>query len=199
MAKPDQRAARPLIDRPTQIFIALAVISALAVAIVKSPDAAIGAITTALELFLTIVPLIAIGLFLGGLVKEIADPEKVAPILGARSGLRGLVIASAIGALTPGGPFAAFPIVYAIFVAGADVGAVVAFLTGWSLIALHRVVVWELPLLGPDFVALRVAVSLPLPIVAGLIARGLSRNFAALSIAAPAEAPRPAQRERGQR
>jgi hypothetical protein len=39
-------------------------------------------------------------------------------------------------------------------------------------------VIWELPFLGHDFVLLRVLVSLPLPVVAGLLARALLRRQA---------------------
>ena len=189
MAKITPRTNRPIVDRPTLIFVGVAVVSAAAVWFFKSAADAQRSVFGALTLFVTIAPMIVIGLFLGGLVKEIANPEKVAPVLGSRSGFRGLALATVIGALTPGGPFAAFPIVYAIFAAGADVGAVVAFLTGWSLIALHRVVIWELPLLGPDFVVLRVIVSLPLAILAGAFARQLSANFKALRVTPPGGEP----------
>jgi hypothetical protein len=37
-------------------------------------------------------------------------------------------------------------------------------------------VVWELPFLGHDFVALRVLASLPLPLAAGLLARAIARR-----------------------
>jgi uncharacterized membrane protein YraQ (UPF0718 family) len=162
-----------LVDRTTIVFLVLALISATALATLRAPSAAVDAIGAALTLFLKIAPLIVIGLFLGGLVKAMTRPEQIAPWLGAQSGWFGLVLASLLGAVTPGGPFAAFPIVYALFAAGADIGAVVAFLTGWSLLALHRVVIWELPLVGAEFVGLRLLVSLPLPILAGLLARRL--------------------------
>ncbi|MEM7774452.1 MAG: permease [Pseudomonadota bacterium] len=173
---PEPRRRMAVVDKTTLFYVLLALVSAALVWIIKSPAAMTDAVSGALLLFAAIAPMIVMGLFLGGLVKAIADPAKVAPILGQQSGLRGLALASILGALTPGGPFAAFPIVYAIFAAGADVGAVVAFLTGWSLIALHRVVVWELPLMGPDVVGLRILISLPLPVLAGLQARWLVRN-----------------------
>ena len=65
--------------------------------------------------------------------------------------------------------------VYALWVAGADAGALIAFISAWSLIGFNRLIVWELPLLGGEFTALRYIVCLPLPIVAGLIARWLGR------------------------
>lgn len=162
------------VDRTTFIFAALAIASATALAAVHTPEVALAAIGDALLLFAMIAPLIVIGLFLGGLVKGLTRPEQIAPWLGAQSGWFGLGLASLLGAVTPGGPFAAFPIVYALFAAGADIGAVVAFLTGWALLALHRVIIWELPLVGAEFVGLRLLVSLPLPILAGVLARKLA-------------------------
>ena len=56
---------------------------------------------------------------------------------------------------------------------GAAVGPVIAFVTAWSLLALHRVVVWEIPILGWRLTVLRYGVSLAIPVLAGLAARWL--------------------------
>ena len=50
-----------------------------------------------------------------------------------------------------------------------------AYLTGWSLLALHRLVAWEMPILGLRFSLVRYAVSIVLPVVAGVAARLLTR------------------------
>ena len=182
-------AQTKLIDRSTVFFVVLAIVAAGLVAWTKSTDAATAAIRSGLVLFAMIAPMIVMGLFLGGLVKAMADPNKVAPWLGAGSGLRGLGVATILGAITPGGPFAAFPIVFALFAAGADVGAVVAFLTSWALIAIHRVVIWELPLIGGDLVGFRLLVSLPLPLLAGWLARKLHKRIPALQVDGPVPSP----------
>jgi len=183
------RKHRPLIDGTMIFFIVLAIVAATAVGLTKGSAAVWRAAGATADLILTISATIAVGMLLGGLVREIVDPKRVSAALGASSGWRGLVIASALGAVMPGGPFVAFPIVYALFLAGADVGAVIAFLTSWSLIALQRVIVWELPLLGPEFVAIRMLVSLPMPLLAGFLARRLA--FGPLAIAVPRDvAPR---------
>lgn len=167
---------RPLIDGSAIFFIVLAIVAAAAVYWVKGWDALVAGVGSGAWLLVTVAPMIVLGLFLGGLTRELADPERVAPLLGAKSGWFGLVLATGLGALTPGGPFAAFPIVYALFLAGADVGAVIAYLTAWSVLALHRVIVWEIPLLGPEFSLLRTLASLPLPVLAGALARILARG-----------------------
>src|SRR5690606_38575407 len=148
----------------------------------KGADALASAGMRSFTLLMTVAPMIVVGLFLGGLVKELSDPERIAPVLGTRSGWKGLVLATALGAATPGGPFAAFPIVYALWLAGADIGAVVAYLTAWSVLGLHRLVIWELPLLGLDFVLARALASVPLPIAAGYVARLVFRLVPDLTI-----------------
>jgi hypothetical protein len=59
--------------------------------------------------------------------------------------------------------------------AGAGAGPVVAFVAAWALLALHRLVAWEIPLLGWRIAALRYAVCLALPVAAGLLARLVAR------------------------
>ena len=46
----------------------------------------------------------------------------------------------------------------------------IAYSTAWALYAIHRLVMWEVPLMPPRVVWLRAAVSLPLPFIAAAIA-----------------------------
>ena len=66
----------------------------------------------------------------------------------------------------------------AFLLIGADVGAIVAFMTSWMLLGFNRALVWELPFFGGDFIIWRSLVALPLPIVAGLLARLVVRLLA---------------------
>jgi hypothetical protein len=59
---------------------------------------------------------------------------------------------------------------------GADAGAVVAFIVSWTLIGYTRALVWELPFFGADFVIWRMAAAVPLPIIAGVLARIVVRS-----------------------
>jgi uncharacterized membrane protein YraQ (UPF0718 family) len=186
MAKPSGGApshGRPLLDATMSFFIGLAIAAALLVLALKGWGALRVALGHALTIIATVAPSIAVGLYLGGLAVQLADPKRIAPVLGAQSGWLGLLLATGLGSITPGGPFAAFPIVYALFLAGADIGAVVAYVTAWSVVGLHRVVVWELPLLGFDFTTARVVAGLPLPILAGALARLIARGR--LAVMAP--------------
>lgn len=41
----------------------------------------------------------------------------------------------------------------------------------WTLIGYGRVVAWELPIMGTDFVLWRIVISLPVPVLAGALGR----------------------------
>ena len=59
---------------------------------------------------------------------------------------------------------------------GAATGPLVAYVSGWGLLAVHRLVAWEIPILGPRFAFFRLGVTLLLPVLAGLVARALTRG-----------------------
>lgn len=117
----------------------------------------------------------AVSLMAAGVAQALIPKARVEALLGADAGLRGILTATAAGALTPSGPFVSMPLAAAMLRLGAAPGAVTAYLCAWSLLALHRFVAWELPLLGARFAALRYAVCLALPIAAGLLVRALQR------------------------
>jgi uncharacterized membrane protein YraQ (UPF0718 family) len=104
--------------------------------------------------------------------------ETVLRWVGAESGLLGILVATLAGVVCPGGPITIFPIAAAFVAIGADVGAAIAFITSWTLLGYARVLVWELPFFGGNFVIWRIIIALPLPIVAGLLARWLAAYLA---------------------
>lgn len=111
-----------------------------------------------------------------GLAEVLIPRDAIARVMGQDSGLSGILLATGAGALTPAGPFVALPIAAVMQASGAGPGPVVAYLTGWSLLALHRFVAWEIPILGPRFAFFRLGVTLLLPVLAGLVARALTRG-----------------------
>ncbi|MFM2130221.1 MAG: hypothetical protein RL477_1767 [Pseudomonadota bacterium] len=127
-----------------------------------------------IDMFVFLVPRMLGGMLLAGLIQVVLPPEVVSKWVGAESGFRGLIIATAVGALTPGGPMTSFPIVVAFYMSGADRGALVAYITAWSLIGLQRFMIWELPLLGPEIALYRVLAVFWMPVLAGVIARRLT-------------------------
>lgn len=110
-------------------------------------------------------------------VGVLVPKDKVARWLGSESGFGGLAIAGALGMITPGGPYASFPLVLSLSKAGADIGALIAFLTAWAASSASRLFIWEIPMLGFDFAILRFVVSIPLPLIAGFLARIVAMKY----------------------
>jgi hypothetical protein len=84
-----------------------------------------------------------------------------------------------MGAVLPGGPLTIYPVAGAFLLLGADVGTAVAFITAWNLLGYNRALIWELPFFGAEFVGWRIMIALPLPIIAGFVARLAARAIAA--------------------
>ena len=122
-------------------------------------------------LFGEMLPKVLAGCLIGAFVTLLLPREMVARWVGHESGFMGLLIAAFFGFLLPGGPITIYPVAGAFLIMGADAGAVVAFIVSWTLIGYTRALVWELPFFGADFVIWRILAALPLPIIAGVLAR----------------------------
>ncbi len=134
-------------------------------------DGVIEILTHDLSLFGGILPRVLAGCLLGAFIAEILPHEKVSRSLGPKSGLKGLLIGTAFGAILPGGPFTAYPVAAALLTVGADFGATIAMVVSWTLIGYGRAVAWELPIMGTEFTLWRIVISLPLPVLAGAFGR----------------------------
>ena len=155
-------------------MISIAVLVAICVVLVWRRDGLHGVTEILygdLALFGGILPRVLAGCLLGAFITEILPHEKVSRSLGPESGLKGLLIGTAFGAILPGGPFTAYPVAAALLTVGADFGATIAMVVSWTLIGYGRAVAWELPILGTDFTLWRIVLSVPIPILAGALGR----------------------------
>ncbi|HXX07407.1 MAG TPA: hypothetical protein VEJ43_04960 [Pseudolabrys sp.] len=125
--------------------------------------------------FLLLLPRIGVGVIGSGFVAEALPNDWVAPWLGPESGFLGVLIATVGGALTPGGPVVGFSLGAAALKSGAGAPQVIAYSTAWALYAIHRLIIWEVPMMPARMVWLRAAVSLPLPFMAAAFAIALGR------------------------
>jgi uncharacterized membrane protein YraQ (UPF0718 family) len=123
------------------------------------------------RLLLSILPKVILGCLIAALIRLLLARETIERFVGTESGLKGIALASLIGMLFPAGPFTIFPLAVVLLSSGADRGAAIAFISGWLLVGLNRAIIWEMPFLGPDFVLFRFMISLPMPVLLGLIAR----------------------------
>jgi uncharacterized membrane protein YraQ (UPF0718 family) len=128
------------------------------------------------DMLLRFGPVIIVSLLAAGFADRLLPRDMVQQWFGDAAGLRGIVIAAAAGMLTPSGPFISMPIAAVLLRSGASNAAVVAFVSAWALLAVHRLIAWEVPLLGWRFALVRYGVCLALPILAGLGSRLLLRS-----------------------
>lgn len=118
-----------------------------------------------------ILPLLVVAFTMAGLVQVVIPTELTAKWIGTESGARGLLLGSVLGAVTPGGPMTSFPIVAALWKAGADIAPIAAFVFSWSIIGVHRMIIWEMPLMGPKFTLSRLAAGILFPPLLGLLTK----------------------------
>ena len=129
------------------------------------------------NLILYVLPNLLIGFTLAGFLTLILPQELVAKWLGADAGFKGIAVGSLAGALTPGGPFTHFPILASLIGKGAAIGPVSAYISAWAMIGIHRIIIWEIPILGWRFVCVRVLSSIIFPLIIGAIAQRLADIF----------------------
>ena len=127
--------------------------------------------------FYVLVPRLIVAVLVSGFFSAIVPTELVAGSIGKESGMKGILIASLVGGFTPGGPIICFPIVVILYKAGAGIPPLIAFITAWSVFAFHRIVMYEIPVMGIRFAMLRLLSSLILPPVAGILAAIIEARF----------------------
>lgn len=143
----------------------------------KAPQKASQGLGAAVILFLEILPRMIAAFIFAGLVQVLAPQSLITNWMGHESGWRGLLIGMVLGSVTPGGPMTHFPIVAGLYKSGVGVGPLVSYLTAWSLFGMQRVIMWEMPFLGPSVVAVRALSSFFFPILAGWISSQLWLRF----------------------
>ncbi len=126
----------------------------------------------ALSITWKILPLLLFAFIVAGMIQALVPREAVAHWIGEESGWRGLIIGTLAGGVLPGGPYVTMPLAAGFIRAGAGIGTIVAFLTGWSLIALGRAPI-EIGVIGWKVWLIRLACSFFFPPLAGLIAHVL--------------------------
>ncbi len=142
--------------------------------IVLGQDAFTDVIVRDRELLADLLPRVAGAQILAGFVWVLLPRDRMSTFMTSNRGKRGLVLAAAAGAITPGGPASAFPFLAILAGSGADRGILVTYITSWALLGAQRIIVWDIPLMGIEFSIFRLLLSIPLPIIAGLLARRLA-------------------------
>jgi len=113
------------------------------------------------NLLLQIIPLLIFAFIIAGMIQVLIPHELISKWIGTESGFRGLLIGTAVGGFTPGGPYISLPIAAGLLRTGASVG-----------LAFSRLPL-EVGLLGWKFTLIRLACTFFFPVIAGLIANRL--------------------------
>jgi uncharacterized membrane protein YraQ (UPF0718 family) len=122
------------------------------------------------EMFLVNGPRVVVALLAAGFLSYFLPKDLIAEWLGHESGWQGILIGSVVGPFFPGGPLVIFPVLVALLKAGAGLPSVFAFLTSASVWGVHRIIMFEIPMMGPRFAAARMIASLALPPLSGFMA-----------------------------
>jgi uncharacterized membrane protein YraQ (UPF0718 family) len=162
-------------DKSFWVFAALAAATGILCYLLVGSEAVLSSVGDDALLFLDIVPKLIAAMLIAAFVQALLPRDRVADLIGERSGAQGIAIAATAGLATPGGPMTSFPLVYALHDLGTGRAALIAYVTSWSTLGLQRILSWELPLMGVEFALLRFVTSLPLPFVAAAISRFLPR------------------------
>ncbi len=118
--------------------------------------------------FVVLIPRVLIGVVGSGYVAAVMPQELISHWIGPNSGVVGILVATMAGAVTPGGAVVGFSVGAAALKSGAGAPQVIAYSTAWSLYTIQRLINWEIHMMPPRVVWLRAAISIPLPILAGI-------------------------------
>jgi len=166
-----------VVDRAFLIAALAAVGSAALLYEIEGGDAVRAALDDNARIFTLLVLFVPAVLLLAGFVEVMLPKGVVERWLGAGSGFKGIMVSSLAGMFTPGGPYLAFPLVLALYRAGADWAPLIAYITAWSLNSVARMLVFEIPFVGVELPMVRLLACIALPPLAGLAARWISRFY----------------------
>jgi uncharacterized membrane protein YraQ (UPF0718 family) len=154
------------------IAMAVILVALIGVAIWRGGGSLQKGLTFGGKTFLSTLPLLVFAFAIAGLVQVLIPREFIMKWLGPEAGLKGILLGTVAGGITPGGPYVSFPIVASLYKSGASVGTVVAFVTAWSVWAIARFPM-EIGLVGPKLAIVRFLSTLIVPPLAGLFAQAV--------------------------
>jgi uncharacterized membrane protein YraQ (UPF0718 family) len=153
---------------PTVVMFVIALVLFI-IASMQGEGKNVAGLKSAWNMTLQIIPLLIFAFIIAGLAQTLLPRDLVSRWVGDESGVRGILVGTLAGALTPGGPYVSLPIAAGLLKTGASIPTMVAFVTGWSLLAVARLPL-DVGIMGWRFTLIhRVSVLILAPI-AGLLA-----------------------------
>ena len=168
-----QDKGRKAMDITTLVLAGVAIVL-LAVAFYRGRGLPLAGVTAAGRTLWRNLVALLLGFLIAGFVQVLVPKELISRWMGAESGAKGILIACVVGGLVPGAPYAVFPLVAMLYKAGAGLGAVVGFISAWSLWSVTRLPL-EIALIDARPALVRYGITFVVPPLAGLLANAAGR------------------------
>jgi len=152
----------------TVIMASFAVILSAAALIRGGPPMLLDGLIIGLKNMLVVIPLLLGAFTTAGMIQVLISRETVKKWLGREAGIKGVLVGALAGGIIPGGPYVFLPIAASFFMGGAEVGAVLAFITAKNLWSVTRIPV-EIALLGTRITFVRYATTFIFPVLVGVL------------------------------
>lgn len=150
------------------LFGLLVVLVALALS--RGRETFVQGVRLSLDQILHFLPVLVVALFVAGFAEALIPKDLVTTWLSDAAGWRGMVLAWVAGMLTPGGGIIGLPMVAAMYRAGVGLSVLITYATAFFTLPLLRMPI-EVGFYGWRITALRWAVSLAFPFIAGGLTR----------------------------
>jgi len=157
----------------TQILVGITVVL-LGYLLIKDRSLALSGLKMAGTTLWNNLVILLVGFLLAGLIQVIIPKALIANWLGNKAGFKAVLLGCVAGGLIPGSPYAAFPIAAGFYNAGAGLGAMVGYITAWSLWSVTRLPV-EIAIINPKLALIRYGITFIFPPLAGFAALFLSK------------------------
>lgn len=113
----------------TTLVLAVAVAILLAVALWQGHGLAVAGLSAAGRTLWRNLVMLLLSFAIAGLAQVLMPKELITRWMGAQAGVRSVLIGCVLGGLVPGAPYAAFPLVAALYRGGAGLGSLVGFVS----------------------------------------------------------------------
>jgi uncharacterized membrane protein YraQ (UPF0718 family) len=158
----------------TTLVLAIVAAMLLAIAFWRGRDLPLAGLMAAGRTLWRNLPILLLGFAIAGLAQVLIPKDLITRWLGTEAGVKGVLIGCVAGGLVPGSPYAIFPLVAALYQAGAGLSAVVGFVSAWALWSVSRLPL-EMALIDPKPALIRYAITFVVPPIAGLLAEAIVR------------------------
>ena len=138
-------------------------------AVIKGPETLSAGVKASAGQLLKFAPILIIAIIIAGFAETLIPAGFVEKWLSSSSGFKGIFFAWMAGVLTPGGSIVGMPLIAAMYSSGAGAGVLVTYASSMALSSFVKLPL-EVAFYGWKFAGIRLAATILLPPVAGLMA-----------------------------